>query len=434
MRFKFVFTFFVISVLALIGCDSNEPEENSKLILTVEDASCTEAWLKISDAKGSLVTLKRDNKEIMQFKLTGTDTIVVDDSLLPTKTYRYQVFSLPAGQAGIQYPTSSIEVPVTTMDTTSHNFTWQSWEFGESESSSLYDVAIIDENNIWAVGEIYMKDSLGNPDPQAYNAIHLDGEEWELRKIYFPAVCGSSTLISYPIKSIAAFDDGKIFFTTGGDKIAVLGNNIQRDKFCLPSNLNMSINKIWGSNSENYFIVGPKGRIANYLSGSWQKIESGTDTHITDMCGFVNENNEIIIYCTVSSFFEPGDKKILKIKNNKVEPILWDQDKLLYSVWTNNSNFLYVCGSGAFENKSGYWKQIDLTKISMNKIRGNDLNDIFIVGDFGLTIHFNGTSWKTYNDLYDSNESYFSVQTDKNTVVLVGEKNGKGIITIGKRN
>jgi len=47
------------------------------------------------------------------------------------------------------------------MDTTSHNFTWQTWTFGEHSSSRLYDVAIINENNIWAVGEIYMKDSLG---------------------------------------------------------------------------------------------------------------------------------------------------------------------------------------------------------------------------------------------------------------------------------
>ena len=45
-------------------------------------------------------------------------------------------------------------------DTTSHNFTWETWTFGEHSSSVLNDVAIIDENNIWAVGEIYMNDSL----------------------------------------------------------------------------------------------------------------------------------------------------------------------------------------------------------------------------------------------------------------------------------
>ena len=68
-------------------------------------------------------------------------------------------------------------------DTTSHNFTWQSWTFGEIGTSRLYDVAIVDENNIWAVGEIYLLDSLGQPDPRAYNALHWDGIKFEIERI-----------------------------------------------------------------------------------------------------------------------------------------------------------------------------------------------------------------------------------------------------------
>jgi hypothetical protein len=51
--------------------------------------------------------------------------------------------------------------PPDSIDTTSHNFNFQTWRFGEYSSSTLYDVAIIDENNIWAVGEIYLNDSTG---------------------------------------------------------------------------------------------------------------------------------------------------------------------------------------------------------------------------------------------------------------------------------
>ncbi|PID55607.1 MAG: hypothetical protein CR986_10730, partial [Ignavibacteriae bacterium] len=43
-------------------------------------------------------------------------------------------------------------------DTTFQNFTFKKWEFGNTYSH-LYDVAIIDENNIWAVGEIYTEDT-----------------------------------------------------------------------------------------------------------------------------------------------------------------------------------------------------------------------------------------------------------------------------------
>jgi len=75
------------------------------------------------------------------------------------------------------------EPPHNMQDTTSHNFKWQKFTFGQHSSSALYDVAIIDENNIWAVGEIYTNDTLGNPDPYAYNALHWDGIKWEVKKI-----------------------------------------------------------------------------------------------------------------------------------------------------------------------------------------------------------------------------------------------------------
>ncbi len=55
----------------------------------------------------------------------------------------------------------SNELSVTTMDTTSHNFTWQTFTFDKHSSSVLNEVAIIDENNIWAVGKDTKRDGFG---------------------------------------------------------------------------------------------------------------------------------------------------------------------------------------------------------------------------------------------------------------------------------
>ncbi len=70
-------------------------------------------------------------------------------------------------------------------DTTSHSFTWQTFEFGDdgASPSSLKDVAIINDSDIWAVGSVYLNDSTGQPDYNAYNAIHWDGNKWELKRI-----------------------------------------------------------------------------------------------------------------------------------------------------------------------------------------------------------------------------------------------------------
>ena len=61
-------------------------------------------------------------------------------------------------------------------DTTSHNFTFTTYTFGGTGGSSYFkDVAIINDSDIWAVGEIYSDSSM-------YNAVHWNGKNWELRK------------------------------------------------------------------------------------------------------------------------------------------------------------------------------------------------------------------------------------------------------------
>ncbi len=87
-------------------------------------------------------------------------------------------------------------------DTTSHNFTWQTWSFGEHSSSIFNDVAIINDSSIFAVGEIYMNDSLGQPDPIAYNAAYWNGNEWSFQKI---TVEFRGNMIITPLEGVFAF-------------------------------------------------------------------------------------------------------------------------------------------------------------------------------------------------------------------------------------
>ncbi|MFZ1279327.1 MAG: glucosyl transferase, partial [Ignavibacteriaceae bacterium] len=292
MKTKFEILLFVIVVFMLNSCSTTEPplppeEEPPKAIkLKMLEVSCTEAFISISAGDTVLpvnITLKKDDAAMFSFILTQTDTTVIDTTLQPDITYVYQTTALIKGKEE-----NSDTLQVKTLPTTSHNFTWQTFDFGNPNygSSVLNDVAIIDENNIWAVGEIYA-DTTG----QAYNAVHWNGGIWELKKIYFPTVCGSTDLTPYPAKAIFAFDNGEIWISSSGDKIAILENGIQIDKFCLPSNVSMSINKIWGSSSNDLYIVGNGGNIAHYQNGSWSKIESGTTTNINDIWGYYDPSN-----------------------------------------------------------------------------------------------------------------------------------------------
>ena len=73
--------------------------------------------------------------------------------------------------------------PPNAADTTGHNYVWTQYLLGGAASSSLFDVAIINDESAIAVGEIYVYDSTGVVEPDPYNAARWDGSTWHLEKI-----------------------------------------------------------------------------------------------------------------------------------------------------------------------------------------------------------------------------------------------------------
>ncbi len=196
--------------LNLTSCNTTEPPiipppppDLRKITLTVEDSSCTEVWLRVKlDSIALPAEIKLFQEAIPQvITLVVKDSLIYIDSLTPSQTYNYQVM------LNADTTIKSEKVTTQTLAPTSHNFTWQTFTFGEHSSSLLYDVAIINENDIWAVGEIYMNDSLGNPDPIAYNAAHWNGNSWELKRILYEG--GNYRTI----RTIYAFNQNDIWFS-----------------------------------------------------------------------------------------------------------------------------------------------------------------------------------------------------------------------------
>ena len=315
------------------------------------------------------------------------------------------------------------------MDTTSHNFTWQTFTFGgQGGSSTLFDVAIINENDIWAVGEMYVYDSTGAP--VLYNAVHWDGSKWELKRIKYFGQCSA---VVYPsLRAIIAFSKNDIIVTNGGSIGFFDGTKIVLDCGVNPL-LNGAIKKIWGTSSKDFYVVGNKGTIAHYKNGFWQKINSGTTTNINDIWGTRNDNTNNLILSAVSNVASSGDRKILKINNNIVSDFLWDTGRRVQSTWFKNKNIVYTSGGGVFRLKDGnHWEEIkEIPLYYTEEIRGNDINDIMVVGDFGLLAHYNGISWKIFNK--PTADIYYSCAVDKNLVVAVGTRGSKGFIAFAHK-
>lgn len=438
MKTIFEILLFVMVVILLNSCSTIEPplpptEPPKAIKLNLIDVSCTEAFINVNAADTVLpvnITLKKDNTELFSFTLTKADTVVIDTTLQPNITYTYQT----TAQINAKEENGDT-IQAKALPLTSHNFTWQKFTFGIGASSVLRDVAIIDENNIWAVGEIYA-DTTG----QAYNAVHWDGTNWTLKKIYYYGACSA---VEYPpLKAIYAFSSNNIVITNGGSIGWFDGNSVILDCGVNPL-LTGSINKIWGISSNDLYIVGNDGNIAHYQNGVWSKIESGTNLNIVDIWGDTNPfTNKTEIICGAANIFVNPGSDLIRIKDDFTTEILdkTGMGQTFAPLWFKSGIRYYVVGGGLYKKTykdTAIWIDLNqnriITQYFMECIRGSALNNIIVAGAYGEVLHFNGQSWVSIKNAETelNNGSYYRVAVKGNVVVAVGYDQNKGVVLIG---
>jgi hypothetical protein len=420
----------IILIAVYTGCKEEPPvvplPPEPKAVLTIQDVCCIEAWIKLELENIDLpvnVSLFKDSIPVLQINnLTGNDTIIYTDSLQPNQAYKFQSVIQPTNQS---MEVKSNELLVTTLTPTSQSYTWQAYSWGMHSSSEIKDIAIIDESNIWCVGEIYMNDSLGNPEPSCYNAVHWDGNNWELKRIYTYSSCNP---VDYaPLKAIWAFSENNIAVTSGGS-IGWFDGNTNRADCGIRSILTGSINKLWGSSSNDLYAVGNNGNIAHYNGQSWSKIESGTDLNINDIWGISDGNGGFNKYLAAYN-------AMLKLDANKnLSRIEAESGMHIFSIWGYTNQLIYVVGG---ENDALYknykWEIINDPLVNtLYRIKGQNYNDVFGISSLGTILHFNGYNWGSINVPVEN--IFLKLDVKGNVISTVGWQGKKAVITIIRRN
>jgi hypothetical protein len=398
--------------------------------LSVEDVSCTEAWLKVSLTDASeprTVAIQQDGQRVLTTRISGSDSLLVVEGLLPRRTYTFVAQRLRDSTVIDASPPA----PATTVDTTSHNFTWQIDTLGVT-ASALSDVAIINDTLAYAVGAIYLRDSSGNWDPNAYNLAKWNGLRWELLRIQFYTFCGQPSTGSYPAKAIHAFGPQDVWIAMEGSQVVRWNGQSQSAPVCTP----VSINKLWGESANSVYAVGNGGGIAHYTSGTWQRVESGTTVSLNDVWGGSNQwVGQNVVVVAASNKFDPGEKRLVRINaGGLVDTIPWSMQNMgIHSVWFDSRRHVYTSGGGVFRYKgAGVWSEQPIPLIYTDRIRGVSANDVWVVGDFGIAAHFNGFSWREFQEVrFDG--IYESVAVKGNLMIAVGWGGGGGIILRGVR-
>ncbi len=453
---SFAFSTLILTLtFTLTSCEeptsSGGGDDNASVTLSVADVSCTEAWLRVTTEgvnlnEGAEFTLLRDDSVRSSFPIYSADTVIYDEGLLPSKTYRYTArLTFTPTQTNESVTKESNAAEAVTMDTTSHEFTWEIFTFGGGASYSvLYDVAIINENDIWAVGEIHTSwtdqyDSNGVW-VQPYNAVHWNGQEWELRRVFI-------NNIFYPIRNIMAFAENDIVFAnisvifwTGTDE------NITFTSPPRESTDAWRINSMWGISSEDFYVVGNGGNIAHYQNGTWTKVEYQGSVNMEGVIlnkikGEFNirtQKYEIIIsYFTnyTSGYYAVGYLTINE--QDKAEDFSPGYDFPEPGGFVFKSGIKYFFGNPfgyllyAVNEPTNWQPRYFSSSISLYAADGNVYNDAFFAGD-GKILHYNGVTWRYCGP---SNADYFGnrIAVKDDLVVLTADNRQVIHIYLGRR-
>ncbi len=437
-----------LSVFLLSACHNDNgpcltcpPPYVPRLLLTANDVRSVtvELTLASTDTEAlNAIMVMRDSIEVFVSARTDTEHIWIwpDLHLLPNHTYKYKAYRLNSSNLPVD---SSAQLVVTTMDTTSHNFTWQIFTLG-GVGSTISDVAIINDTNVIAVGEIYQSDS-----ETLYNASRWNGSSWSVFRI--PYYYQGQPFYS-PIRTVLALADTDVWFGIG-NLIHWNGQIYEPIEFSPTVWGPHLVRKMFGQ-GKTLYVVGDSGSIAFYDGTTWQKLSGGTTLAIEDIWGSTNsKTGGLEILAVASDLLRNTDRKILKISGTTVTALsdsgvfapLSQIPPPLSGVWFVPGREYYVAGGGIFTSRNPYcgsycWSIDPASYYAPNDhnyaVRGNDVNDVVVVNEVGDILHFNGSDWRRF--VQTTYGEYYSVAIKGNMLVAVGDNYGaSGVIAVGRR-
>ncbi|MCA0446798.1 MAG: hypothetical protein LCH54_11290 [Bacteroidetes bacterium] len=341
-------------------------------------------------------------------------------------------------------------------DTTSHNFVWRVDTIG-TYLSLVRDVAIVDGNNIWAVGEFYKKHStFDSTTKDQYNAAHWNGVRWELKRLPFDFGTYSEPF-PFEINAVFVLNNSTVWGASGATPIR-LGNE-KWQAYSMAGISNNIIIKIWGLDDTHIWFVGNNGTILFFNGTTFTRIPYDESVDFIDVWG--DETGVVRAVANNLNTPSPGNRSdIVELTTTGVK-VLWsinfpdrtkpDQPDYVYSIWWDKTDGFWVgADDGIFRFQGGSSRKVFSSHeynngiaIELFRIKGNSENDWFAFGNTGQIAHYNGKSLWLYRETMQTEPygEFMSLHVKGNVVCAGGERLGRsfpdeqnvGIVAIGRR-
>lgn len=328
------------------------------------------------------------------------------------------------------------------LDTTSSAFTWFIDTLGVY-GSEITDAVVIDENNIWVVGEIYrmVTDTVnGGMWEDIFNVAKWDGIDWE----YFQVG-------HVPMDGIFAFAASDIWIASGCRIIRFDGTHFTELWRCDYEQYGINqVTTIWGTSSDNMYFAGHRGNVVYYDGSTFERYDTGVDTDFWDITGTPDGEN---IFIAGTPLYRPGEDVVVhasarfqtwerveypfESEDSNPAPDIFSCDvfgeTVIASTWDGIWTYDYNAGNSDFLDHNNIEYGSRLFRVTSFE----SPTDIFFGGAKFDYIHYNGARY-TYVDQIQGNYSHVVMKGGdyKNgTAVMVGYYGpySGGLVAIGHR-
>ncbi len=317
----------------------------------------------------------------------------------------------------------------TIVDTTSHYVAWSISTLGDV-TSSCSDVVITGDGASWISGVIVRLESNGNT--VQYNAAYWVDTGWVVTGILFKPCVGIGSGGFDQIPAMISPTTNEIWFSDGIQFLRL--SAASRDQICYPDSLqNGALLSLACGGSGDIWGVGYFGAAIHYDGQTWTAGNINTSIHLIDAsespdrqrlwaCGYKDDKSESALFMHDVSGWH-------LIAHN---PPYQGSEELFTGVWAADNDSVWVVGNVGvfrFSQKVPYgFRNYGIALSSFPRaIRGTSNSDVFVVGEQGLVLHYNGATWYKYPFASNPGDFLRRIAVTPHRVIAVGQRYTNGI-------